>query len=143
MSLNFWRESAWKYIERKKKESKNPTARDLCGTRSEFNVIVMHASPTACIINEPWELGYTCPLCGAGWRKRVWTKDGELASGKIEALKWGEYAGFLWCSICNFDIPSILCLPQTKSRKVLENRIASFLEFIDYVNKRAKQREET
>ncbi len=121
----------------KKERSKNARAGDLCGTRSEYNVYLGHPSKNICIINEPYELGYRCPICGAGWRKRIWTKKGDFMSAKILTLHWSEYAGFLWCEKCNIDIPSSLCLTnEILPRQVLENRINLFLDFIEYIRNR-------
>jgi hypothetical protein len=47
-------------------------------------------------------LGYWCPIC-----KVPPIVDGEFD----ERLHWSEYQGFLWCSECNIDLPSALCVP--------------------------------
>lgn len=54
-------------------------------------------------IDEPCELGYWCPVCKVPAR----ADDGNFD----ERLAWSEYEGFLWCSVCNRDYPSALCVP--------------------------------
>lgn len=54
--------------------------------------------------DQPCELGYHCPVCEyphytSPWR---WSYD--------ERLHWSEYNYMLWCEVCNYDYPSILCL---------------------------------
>jgi hypothetical protein len=46
-------------------------------------------------IDLPWELGYVCPVC---------------LQGDECNLHWSEYNGYLWCAICDIDIPSCMCL---------------------------------
>ena len=31
-----------------------------------------------------------------------------------ERLEWSEYQGFIWCSVCNKDYPSVLCMPKSR-----------------------------
>ena len=57
------------------------------------------------IFDQPCELNYHCPVC----------KYENVVNGEFdERLQWGEYNGFLWCSVCNFDYPSALCQPDIK-----------------------------
>ncbi len=51
----------------------------------------------------PCELGFHCPVC-----KYDLASDGEYD----ERLEWSEYNGFLWCSVCDEDYPSVLCMPE-------------------------------
>jgi hypothetical protein len=53
--------------------------------------------------DRPCELGFHCPVCRY-----------DLASDdeRDERLEWSEYNGFLWCSVCNKDYPSTLCMPN-------------------------------
>jgi hypothetical protein len=51
----------------------------------------------------PCELGFHCPVC-----KYDLATDGEYD----ERLEWSEYNGFLWCSVCDEDYPSALCMPD-------------------------------
>ena len=51
----------------------------------------------------PCELGFHCPVC-----KYDLASDGEYD----ERLDWSEYNGFLWCSVCDEDYPSVLCMPD-------------------------------
>jgi hypothetical protein len=71
--------------------SKNPEAERIVGLRPAGH------QP----LDEPCELGYRCPVC-----KYELLVDGNYD----ERLAWSEYNGFLWCSVCNFDYPSCLCL---------------------------------
>jgi len=52
--------------------------------------------------DQPAELGFWCPVCRVE----------PLVDGDYdERLHWSEYAGFLWCDICDRDYPSALCVP--------------------------------
>ncbi len=55
------------------------------------------------IIDEPCELGYHCPVC-ENRKTNDWMYD--------ERLTRSEYNGFLWCSVCDQDYPSVLCMPD-------------------------------
>ena len=79
----------------KKKYSKNKRAEQIVGLRD--------LPPNAIPIDQPCELGYHCPVC----------KYKHFADGRNydERLEWSEYNGFLWCSVCNKDYPSCLCIP--------------------------------
>jgi hypothetical protein len=35
-----------------------------------------------------------------------------------ERLHWSEYEAFIWCSICNVDYPSCMCLPVGCARAI-------------------------
>lgn len=59
-------------------------------------------SAPAFAIDMPCELGFWCPVC----RVQPEGPDGQFD----ERLDWSEYAGFLWCSVCNYDYPSALCV---------------------------------
>jgi hypothetical protein len=52
--------------------------------------------------DQPCELGYHCPICNYPH---------EIGGNYDERLKWSEFEGFLWCSVCERDIPSCLCIP--------------------------------
>lgn len=70
--------------------SKNERAGQLLGFRQKGQPVL-----------EPSELGYRCPIC-----KNPPIVDHEYD----ERLTWSEYNSFLWCSVCNRDFPSCLCL---------------------------------
>jgi hypothetical protein len=105
-----------------KKYSKNTKAKKIMGKR-----------PTGSIaIDGPCELGYHCPVC----------EYPHLIDGNYdERLTWSEYNGFLWCSVCNLDIPSCLCIPDLnllkgKPRKKwvysgLKDAIECFLDLVE------------
>lgn len=73
--------------------SKNDRAEKLMGKRPE-NVIA---------IDSPAELGYRCPVCD---NKPLFNDEFD------ERLEWSEYNAFIWCSVCNRDYPSCLCMPD-------------------------------
>ena len=55
--------------------------------------------------DQPCELGYHCPVC----------KYSQTILGNYdERLEWSEYNSFLWCSVCNKDYPTCLCVPMNK-----------------------------
>jgi len=74
--------------------SKNASAAEVMGMR-----------PTGYTpIDFPVELGYRCPVC---------KEKNDLKSGDYDLrLYWSEYNGFLYCSVCNRDYPSALCMPN-------------------------------
>jgi len=86
------------------KYSKNATAGKVAGKRN--------IPPNTIIFDQPAELGYICPIC----QNEAYHKDEDYYDGR---LQWSEYKGFLWCSVCNLDIPSCLCVPglNKKGRK--------------------------
>lgn len=55
------------------------------------------------IIDEPCELGYHCPVCKYE-KTNDWMRD--------DRLQRSEYNGFLWCSVCDKDYPTCLCIPD-------------------------------
>jgi len=59
------------------------------------------AAPTPVPIDQPCELGFWCPVC------RVPPRVGDEYD---ERLHWSEYWAFLWCSVCDRDYPSALCV---------------------------------
>jgi hypothetical protein len=75
----------------KKKYSKNEFAEKIVGKR-----------PTeGTVIDFPCEFGYHCPVC----------KYKNVVKGNYdERLQWSEYNTFIWCSVCNKDYPSCLCM---------------------------------
>jgi hypothetical protein len=75
---------------KKTKYSKNERAKSLVGLRA------VGGNP----IDFPCELGYHCPVC-----EYELLQDGNYD----ERLMWSEYNGFLWCSVCNKDYPTVLC----------------------------------
>jgi len=72
-------------------------------------------------IDQPAELDYHCPVC-----KYPMVTDGDFD----ERLHWSEYAGMLWCGVCNRDYPSCMCMPDiTRATEIfldtVEEAIAS------------------
>ena len=55
------------------------------------------------ILDQPCELDYHCPIC---------TYENIVDGNFDERLEWSEYNGFLWCSVCDRDYPSALCMPD-------------------------------
>jgi len=90
------------------KTSKNELAEKIVGIREH---------PNGVIFDQPCELGYHCPVC----------KYEQVTEGNFdERLHWGEYNGFLWCSICNKDFPSALCQPDVD--KAIETYLTCVLD---------------
>ena len=91
--------------------SKNKRAKKLLGCRPEAGIA----------INLPCELGYHCPVC----------KYEPLVDGNYdERLSWSEYNSFIWCSVCNKDYPSALCLTDVdRAIKTFLNSIEDALKF--------------
>jgi len=83
--------------------SKNDRAEKILGRRPEGNPI-----------DFPSELGYECPVF------------------KVHILEWSEYQGFLWCTECDFDYPTPLCVPLN-ARKDFERATDIFLNIIEGV----------
>lgn len=54
--------------------------------------------------DQPGELGYRCPVC---------LNESEVDGEFDERLQWSEYNAFLWCEVCNYDYPSVLCVDLT------------------------------
>lgn len=80
------------------KYSQNKQAEKVMGKRNMPNNVIP--------FDQPCELGYHCPVCDYSQL----TKRGEWD----ERLCWSEYNGFLWCSVCNKDYPSCMCIPFDK-----------------------------
>lgn len=79
--------------------SKNARAEELLGLRR-----------TDCTaFDQPCELGYHCPVC------QYSHTSGENYD---ERLHWSEYESMVWCSVCNLDYPSCLCLPAGSARAI-------------------------
>lgn len=73
--------------------SKNDRALEVMGQRMPDGEFVIP-------FDQPVELGFWCPVC------RVESTDEFLD----ERLKWSEYESFIWCSVCNYDYPTALCV---------------------------------
>jgi len=130
--LRFWRPSTWAWVGRKMRESKNLEAEEVCGKRGKVMAVELGCKEDACILNDPFELGYTCPICGAGYSAKEIHKK-EWNEVKLCTLEWSEYASFLWCAHCNLDIPSILCRKVTK--KNIPELTTLYLQIIDSLKK--------
>ena len=77
------------------KFSKNEYAERIAGHREiPFGVF---------ILNAPAEEGYHCPVCEY---ENVVNDEFDMR------LDWSEYNGFLYCSVCNRDYPTCLCIPD-------------------------------
>jgi hypothetical protein len=83
-------------------------------------------------------LGYHCPVC----------QYRHFQGGQMiwdERLRWGEYNGFLWCSVCNKDYPSCLCIPMNeypptylKKKSAADYAIEVYLDSVESaINRRA------
>lgn len=86
--------------------SKNAEAERLVGKRCEDRA---GGGEGIVFLDEPVELGYHCPVC---------VYEAVINENYDERLLWSEYEGFLWCSVCNRDYPSCLCLPGEPLRAV-------------------------
>ena len=100
---------------------------------------VMGLRPTNVVpIDQPCELGYWCPVC-----RVVPLEDGNFD----ERLHWSEYEGFLWCSVCNRDYPSVLCVrldgePSQPWEQVgVEAAVGVFLGTVESAIRNAKDTE--
>jgi hypothetical protein len=82
-----------------KKISKNKEAERIVGLRN--------LPPGAIPFDQPCELGYHCPICEYLTINKNQAFD--------ERLQWSEYEGFLWCSVCNKDYPSCICIPFNRA----------------------------
>lgn len=84
-------------------------------------------------IQEPFELDYACPICCPpitetnGIFTAIFTEDGWLKA-EFGRLQFSEYNGFMWCSHCNLDIPSFLCL-RANTREAVEIYTDRFIDF--------------
>ncbi len=95
-------------MDSEKKYSTNSLAEKIVGTRLPFNGIVF---------DQPAELGYHCPVC----------KYENIVKEEFdERLRWSEYNGFLWCSKCNKDYPTALCIKDID--KAIETYLLSVLD---------------
>jgi len=66
-------------------------------------------------IDQPCELDYHCPAC----------EYENIINGNFdERLEWSEYNGFLWCSECNVDYPSALCVPHDQPERAIKVYLA-------------------
>jgi hypothetical protein len=73
------------------------------------NVVGLRSTDHSFVIDQPCEYNYHCPIC----KYRLITK------GKYdERLQWSEFNGFLWCSTCKKDYPSVLCLGKDIDRAI-------------------------
>lgn len=72
-------------------------------------------------IDAPCELGYHCPVC---------KYELETNGSFDERLTWSEYNDFLWCSVCDKDYPSCLCIPD------IDKAVVIFLLTIEDVTNR-------
>ena len=107
--------------------SQNKRAEELVGKRD----LLDNAIP----FDQPCELGYHCPVCEYPQITRGWD----------ERLEWSEYNGFLWCSVCNKDYPSCICIPLDKdlpgymvekyNLSAVDYAIKVFLDCIEDANK--------
>ncbi len=79
-------------MENKEENSKNMNAERIMGMRKE-------GTP----FQSAWELGYVCPICH--------TK-GDINGDDFDEdtlIRFSEYYGFLWCPVCNIDLPFAFC----------------------------------
>jgi hypothetical protein len=79
--------------------SKNARAEELLGLRPTDGMA----------FDQPCELGYHCPVC---------QYPHVTADHYDERLHWSEYESFIWCSVCNVDYPSCLCVPASSLRAI-------------------------
>lgn len=77
----------------KDKISKNKEAERLVGLRN--------IPKNTIIFDQPCELDYHCPVC---------EYENIIDGNYDERLEWSEYNGFCWCSVCNKDYPTCLCV---------------------------------
>ena len=98
------------------KYSINEIAEQIVGKRPALK-------PNELIFDEPAHLGYHCPKC----KHEQVLENGEFD----ERLKWSEYNGFLWCSVCDKDYPCALCEPDTE--KAIETYLTCVLNAQDLV----------
>ena len=97
--------------------SKNNRAEKIMGLRDMKGVIP---------IDYPPELGYHCPIC---------KYKHEIDGNYDERLTWSEYNGFLYCKVCNIDIPACLCVAKKNG---IEKAIELFLDIVEDVIRRKK-----
>jgi len=94
--------------------------------------------------DQPAELGYVCPLC----QNKPYNKESGCFD---ERLHWSEYEGFLWCSVCNLDIPTCFCVSnlnkkgkrkgrQWYQKDGLKDAIKIYLDCIECAIERSKEK---
>jgi len=106
------------------KISQNDRAGEIMGMREET---LKGAMP----IDLPCELGYHCPIC----------KHESIIDGTFdERLHWSEYNSFLWCAVCNLDIPSCLCIPDLTSVETIKTATEIFLDSVESARKLRENR---
>lgn len=66
----------------------------------------------------PCELGYRCPVHLTDWD---------------ESLEWSEWAGHIWCPICDRDWPSVMCVDPTRVRDPDRTWIHAGLDSVEQV----------
>lgn len=80
----------------------------------------------AIIIDSPCERDYHCPVC----------KYPLVVNGHYdERLEWSEYNGFIWCSVCNFDYLTPLCVPNLNTLEGQKRATEIFLLIIEDAKK--------
>jgi len=113
-----WYQRHFYFVEAHLEYSKNPRAKSIVGERDvQYGVIAF---------DQPCELGYHCPIC-----KYPQEKNGNFD----ERLHWSEYNSFIWCSVCNKDYPSCLCIPLDKEIPEFITRVSDIKTPIDYATK--------
>ena len=86
------------------------------GEQMTFDLTKLKKRDGSTPINIPAELDYYCPIC----HKTCKICDGTKKFKPIhdETLEFSEYEGFMWCPVCEIDIPSFLCLRANTKEKV-------------------------
>ena len=96
--------------------SRNERAEKLVGFRDVKGATV--------IINFPGEMGFKCPVC----KNQAYSEEYGMYD---ERLEWSEYNGFLWCSVCNFDFVSALCVPNLDTIEGCKKANDIFLRIVE------------
>lgn len=109
----------------------NEDARRICGLREDGKSVNY--------LFEPWELGYSCPICSMPIINGniVFDSEGNVKE-MFDRLDWSEYRGFLFCKKCNIDIPSYFCLPRPISKESIKEHIKEYLHLIEKYQDRFK-----
>jgi hypothetical protein len=94
---------------KKETYSKNELAEKIVGKRETQGIA----------FDFPCELDYHCPVC---------EYQNESDGNYDERLEWSEYNGFIWCSVCNKDYPSVLCVPKENIDKAIEVYLTCVLD---------------
>lgn len=91
--------------------SKNKKAENIVGLRK--------LPKNSIIFDQPCEIDYHCPVC----------KYKNVVNGNYDQrLEWSEYNDFIWCSACNKDYPSCLCVAdKNKAIDIFLDSISSLL----------------